>query len=77
MNVTTMNNIYYSLLQQPTGKLKMTKCDENVIKSNNSHNVLRCKGQNFFLCKCKAQLVSNISRSLSNLDSIIEKLLKE
>jgi hypothetical protein len=69
MNVTTMNNNNYSLLQQATCKLKITKCDENVIKSNNSHDVLGVKGQDFFLCKCKAQLVNNIARSLSNLDS--------
>ncbi len=49
MNVTTMNNIYYSILQQATYKLKMTKCDENVIKSNDSHNVLGCKMTRFLL----------------------------
>jgi hypothetical protein len=61
MNVTTINNTNYSLLQQAICKLKMTKCDENVIKWNN--NFAMCgggKGQDFFLCKCNVQLVNNI-----------------
>jgi hypothetical protein len=65
MNVTTINNIDHSLLQQAIGnlscKLKMTQCDEIVIKSNN--NFVMCGGgkrQDFFLCKCKVQLVNNI-----------------
>jgi len=39
MNVTIINNIDHSLLQQAICKLKVTKYDENVIKSNNNHNV--------------------------------------
>jgi hypothetical protein len=61
MNVTTINNIHSSLLQQAICKLKITQCDENVIKSNN--NFAMCgggKGQDFFLCKCKVQHVNNI-----------------
>ncbi len=39
MNVTTINNIEHSLLHQALCKLKMTKCDENVIISNNVRNM--------------------------------------
>jgi hypothetical protein len=39
MNVTTINNIDHSLLHQALCKLKKTKCDENVIISNNSCNM--------------------------------------
>jgi hypothetical protein len=53
MNVTTINNIDHSLLHQALCKLKMTKCDENVIISNNSRNMQGEKGQCFFLCEFK------------------------
>jgi hypothetical protein len=44
MNVTTINNIDYLLLHQALCKLKMTKCDETVIISNNSRNMWGEKG---------------------------------
>jgi hypothetical protein len=47
MNVTTMNNIDHSLLQQATCTLQVIKCDENVVKSNNSHNVWGWKKTRF------------------------------
>jgi hypothetical protein len=37
-------------MQQATCKIKMDKCNWNVVKSNNSHNVWGEKGQDFFLC---------------------------
>jgi hypothetical protein len=49
MNVTTMNNINHKLLQQTTCKFKMAKCNWNVVKLDNSHNVWGWKKQDFFL----------------------------
>jgi hypothetical protein len=37
-------------MQQTTCKFKMAKCNWNVIKSDNSHNVWGEKGQKNFLC---------------------------
>jgi len=45
-----MNNIDYWLVQQSTYKLKMAKCNWNVIKSKNNHNVWRSKKTRFLLC---------------------------
>jgi hypothetical protein len=49
MNVTTINNIDHSLLQQAICKFKMTQCDENVIKSNNNFVMCGWKRTIFFL----------------------------
>jgi hypothetical protein len=50
MNVTTIKNIDHSLLQQAICKLKMTQCDQNVIKSNNNfRNVWGWKRRRLFL----------------------------
>ncbi len=44
MNITNINDIDYSLLHQALCKLKMPKCDESVIISNNSRNMWGEKG---------------------------------